>query len=572
MRIHYLLAPLVAAAPATQALAQDAGSLLRDRERKEELKLPERPPSEVPSKPDAASLKPAEQGQTLLVRQLQFTGKTNLLDPADQTRLASSVEGKQIAFTELRALSDAANAVLRERGHLLARVIIPPQDATAGVLTLELREGTLKEIVLEYGKGTRIDRGILTGILDSQLDRQSLDQHDLESALLSINDLPGVTARSRLAPGKEADSTDLIVDVEEDPVFSASLHGDNFGSPSTGKVQGHAQVVLSDATGRGELTRLGFSYSEGQRYASAALAVPLSASGLSASLSYAFLHYRNVDPVGQAAGLKGKAHYGTLGLNYQAARSRDFNLRFTAGLGGKALTDDASAGRLADKRVISGSLGLVSDFTDKLLGGGITQVSGSWTYGDLDLSRVPSSAFADTLGRRTAGSFHRLNGELLRLQSLPGPLSLMVRAAGQWASKNLDSSESFSLGGPYGVRGWPVGEARGDAGFTATAELRYDLPLAGKLGALQFTGFLDTGKVWLSKRPGALPALNACGCNAYSLSSAGAGASWRHERFNLSVTYARGLGSNPGRSVFGGTNVDGTRDRQQFWLSGSLNF
>ena len=53
---------------------------------------------------------------------------------------------------------------------------------------------------------------------------------------------------------------------------------------------------------------------------------------------------------------------------------------------------------------------------------------------------------------------------------------------------------------------------------------------------------------------------------------AGLGVSWRHRNFNLSGTWAHGLGSNPGRSVFGGTNVDGRTDRQQFWLSGSLSF
>ena len=534
--------------------------------------MPERLPDAAVARPETPPRSQGERGETLLVRKVQFSGKATLLSDAERAELTAGVEGKEVGFAGIRALADATNTALRQNGHLLARAVIPPQDATTGTLTIEIKEGTLEEVVLEYGPSVRINRGIVSGILDRHIDRQSLTKDELETALLRVNDLPGVAARSRLAPGKAAGTSRLIVDVSEEPIFSASLHGDNFGSPSTGRAQGHAQVVLSDVTEVGDLTRLGFSYSEGQRYASGALSVPLSSSGLVASLNYGYLAYKNVDPIGQAAGLTGHAHYGSVGLSYQAIRSRDFNLRFSASGNGKALTDDATAGRLADKRIWSGTLGLTADVSDQALGGGVTQLSLSWTHGDLDLSRVPTASLADALGLQTEGAFDRLNVDLTRLQSLPGAFSLLARVSGQWASKNLDSSESFSLGGPYGVRGWPVGEGRGDAGITGTVELRYDLALPPKLGALQFSTFLDAGRVWLNKQTYGLPSLNACACNDYGLSSAGLGLAWRHQNFSLAGSWAHGLGSNPGRSAFGGANVDGSMDRQQFWLSGSIRF
>lgn len=572
MQFRYVVMPLLAFGSTSPALAQDAGSLLRDKEQGKEITLPPPPPTETAPEPSSTLSAQAERGPTLLVKSVAFTGKVALLDDAGRAELTRQIEGKEVDFAQIRAFTDSINATLRQNGHLLAHAIIPPQDATGGTLTIEIREGTLSEVMLEFGKGARIRKGILSGIIDSHIDKESLDSGDLESALLRINDLPGVSARSRLAPGSSPGTSRLMVDVEEEPVVTASFSGDNFGSPSTGRAQAHAQVAFSDVTGIGDLTRLGFSYSDGQRYTSASLAVPVSTTGLVASLNYAYLDYHNTDAVGSLAGLRGRAHYGSLGLSYQAARSRGFNLRFNAGLGGKALIDDSAAGRLQDKRIVSGTLGFTADLTDHALGGGITQFTAGWTYGDLDLSRVPGALLGDSLSLRTQGGFHRLNADLVRLQSLPGPLSLMVRASGQWSSKNLDSSESFSLGGPYGVRGWPTGEGRGDAGITGTLELRYDLPLPPKLGGLQFTAFFDAGKVWLNKDALGLPSLNACGCNSYSLSSAGLGVSWRQHNFSLSGTWARGLGTNPGRSVFGGTNVDGRTDRQQFWLSGSLSF
>lgn len=572
MPIRYVLLPLLAFGFSTQALGQDAGSLLRDRERSNEVKLPEQRPGEAVIQPEAQPPAPSKSGERLLIKSVRFSGKASLLTDAQRTELAARIEGKQVGFPDIRSLADAVNTALRQNGHLLARAVIPPQDATDGSLTVDIIEGSLADIAFEYGEGVRIRRGLLSGIADRQLNRQSLTKADLESALLRMNDLPGVTARSRLTPGSAAGTSRLVVDVSEKPVLSAALFGDNFGSPSTGRAQGHAQLSISDLTGVGEFTQLGFSYSEGQRYASASFAVPLTASGLSLTASYGYLDYENVDEVGSIAGLEGRAHYGSVGLQYQALRSRDFNVRLSAGINGKALTDDSTAGRLADKRIVSSMLGVAGYVNDNLLGGAVTQFSASWTMGYLDLSRVPSAEFFDTLGLRTQGTFHRLNADLLRLQRLGGAFSLLARASGQWANKNLDSSESFSLGGPYGVRGWPVGEGRGDMGLTGTVELHYDAPLPDTLGALQFSTFLDSGHVWLNKRTYGIPSINACGCNDYSLTSAGLGLSWRHSNFSLAGSWAHGLGNNPGRSATLGLNADGDTDRQQFWLSGSVRF
>lgn len=571
--IHWrTLISILAIGCPTHAFAQDAGSLLRDRERGNEIKVPVPVPGEVPIRPMVDPTVEGDNGSTILIRNVEFSGEATLLSDSQRADLASSITGKSVGFSGIRQLADAANTALRQNGHLLAQAIVPPQDATGGTLKIEIVDGKLVEVAFGFAKDTRIDRGLLSAIADRNLDREALSKDDLESALLRMNDLPGVSVRSRLAPGTESGTSRLIIDVDEGPLASGSLYGDNFGSPSTGREQGHAQLALNDVTGGGDLTQLGLSLSEGQRYASAALALPVAASGLLATASYSFLDYENIDSLGKAAGLEGRAHYGSLGFQYQAIRSREHNLSLSAALNGKALIDDSAAGRLSDKRIVSGTLGFTGDVADDTLGGGLTQTSVSWTYGDLDLSRIPSAKFVDALGLRTEGRFHRLNADVLRLQRLPGSFSILARASGQWASKNLDSSESFSLGGPYGVRGWPVGEGRGDMGVVGTVEFRYDTPIGDNLGELQLATFLDSGRVRINKRTFGIPSVNACGCNDYSLTSAGVGASWRHRNFSLSGNWSHGLGRNPGRSAFDGTNVDGERGRQQVWLSGSIRF
>lgn len=63
-----------------------------------------------------------------------------------------------------------------------------------------------------------------------------------------------------------------------------------------------------------------------------------------------------------------------------------------------------------------------------------------------------------------------------------------------FSGPDLDSSEKFALGGPYGVRTYATNEAMGDRGGFASAELRYAIGGSGITAT-------STGEL---KRPGAV--------------------------------------------------------------------
>ncbi|MDJ1157024.1 ShlB/FhaC/HecB family hemolysin secretion/activation protein [Chelatococcus sp. SYSU_G07232] len=557
---------------ALPALAQDAGSLLRERQRQQELQRLERPPEPEADRPLPAPSSPLERGATIVVREVRFTGKVGLLEEAVRARIAASAKGKRLGLQGLQALADEVTAALQKKGRLLARGMLPPQDVTEGVVIIAIVEGALERIEFERGANVRTREGLLRDIGDGQIRVHDVTKADLESALLRMNDLPGVTAKARLTPGSVPNTSRLVIGVEQAPIFSATLWGDNSGSASTGRAAGNAQASLTDITGHGDLTRLSGTISEGQQFGQAAFSLPLGATGFAVSAQYGYLAYRNIDNVGRSLDLEGYAHFAGFGLDYSLIRSRDFNVRLSGGLTRKALVDNSLAGRLQDKRSLAGTLGINGDMRDSLLGGGLTSWSLAWTFGDLDLSRVPAALAVDQAGLGTQGAFQRVNASLSRLQDLPGDFSLFGLLYGQWANKNLDSSEDFALGGPYGLRGWPVGEGRGDMGVLGTLELRYDAPVPTVWGALQFALFLDAGQVWVNESRNGVALTTACGCNAYSLASAGLSARWTREAFSLAVTWAHGLTDNPGRSSLTGANADGGRGRDQFWLRGALKF
>ena len=111
--------------------------------------------------------------------------------------------------------------------------------------------------------------------------------------------------------------------------------------------------------------------------------------------------------------------------------------------------------------------------------------------GNLKLRSGEAQA-ADAIQQVPQGGFSRFNFDVNHVSKLSKVTQFYVFAHGQLANRNLDSSEQFYLGGADAVRAYPQGEAGGDSGYQATAELRYQTPVKG----MSMTLFADVGEVW----------------------------------------------------------------------------
>jgi len=136
----------------------------------------------------------------------------------------------------------------------------------------------------------------------------------------------------------------------------------------------------------------------------------------------------------------------------------------------------------------------------------------------------------------------------------------------QLASKNLDSSEKFYLGGANGVRAYLGSESSGaqgpllgsgSQGALIKVDLRYRVN-----SELSFAAFVDHGRVQQYKS-----ALSSnAGPNVYGLSARGLSANWGQSGYSLSLTWAQPIGSDPFRSAAVAAK-DGTSRSNQLWLS-----
>src|SRR5690606_29570876 len=141
-------------------------------------------------------------------------------------------------------------------------------------------------------------------------------------------------------------------------------------------------------------------------------------------------------------------------------RSRRFNVSGELQYDRKALEDRLGAfATQSDKDLDNWTVGLAGNFFDGG-GRGSNAFALRYTRGyvHLDaLTRAIDAATADT-----SGSFGKWTVNLQRLQTFTQAFAIYLSYQGQFADGNLDSAEKLSLGGAYGVRAYPQGEAAGD--------------------------------------------------------------------------------------------------------------
>lgn len=567
-----VLAAAVPAVPAVAQAAPDAGALLRQQELRREHRIPDSapPPARIvrerPERP-AGELR-------VVIRDVRFSwanGEALVPDEALRALLQDRL-GRELDYVGVDSMVQSVIGHLRLKGYFLADAWLPEQEVTDGVIEIAISIGQIDRIhpyrLVPLGQdGLRIRAERLEAMLPPA--GTAVQQDELERTMLLIGDMPGMKARARLEPGSEPGFTTVNVEVTESSALGGSLAFDNLGSRAIGLNQGHASLNLYGPARMGDLLGISATASDGLRLARLNYSLPLGHDGLRATVAATDMRYEVTHGVGVAAGAQGEGRTGSAQLAYPFLRSQQRSLYGTVGYELKAFKDEGAGLTLRDKRIHEARAGLSGD----VLGlGGLTAWSVGTTVGHLDLSRAPGDEAADAASHRTAGRYHKFNVDVSRLQKLPAGFSSLTALSAQLADRNLDSSARFYLGGLGGIRAYPSGEAGGASAWVSNLELRYELPVSDALGSLQLAGFYDVGRVELFRSSGSTPIPSASGRNSYLLSGAGISATLQKPgSHSVRLTWARKLGSNPGRSVEG-EDAEGGRGKNRFWVQVSVGF
>lgn len=542
MRFHpTAVAAVCLALGAANAQVPDAGRLLQESTPPPAMPRPATPLNLQMVPPSGTSTQAG--GAAVTLASLRIEG-LNAVDTAAILPGLPEVAGRTFDLAGLRELALQVEQRVRARGYPFARAYVPPQDMAGGVLRIAVVEGRYGQV---QAQGTSAAQA--QPWLAPLRPGDPIMATPLERSLLLLNDLPGVQAHSVLRPGSVAGTGDLEVQVQAGRRWAGEVGVDNHGNRYAGRERVNAAVDVHSPFTFGDHFAARGSYTvEGTWLGSAVYSLPVGTSGWRAQLGLARTEYE-LGKEFAALDAHGTADVASAALTYPIVRTRNQNLRATIGWQHKRLRDSRDAVGFDERKRLN-LLPLV------LSGDHRGDASVSWgslalAPGRLELDLAARAA--DEASARSEGHFTKVTADAAHLRSLGGAFSLFGRLSAQWASRNLDSSEKFVLGGAYGVRAWPSGEGSGDTGWLAQAEVRY------RTGSFEPYVFVDGGSVRINRHPW------AAGDSRRNIEGAGLGVRWADGPWSADLAVAWRAGDEPSRA-------EQNADRVRAWLTTSHRF
>ena len=559
MRRYILISILMLPIVVMAAPLPDAGALRQQIEQNQQQTFPHKAMPEKPAEPPAMQ---AKTGIIVTVKSFRFVGNT-LVSNKKLTPVVASYLNRPLDFTQLQAAAAAIANAYREAGWIV-RAYLPAQDIADGIVTIQIVEAVFGGIHINGDNPQRMSRDQIMRIFEAQQKvGMPLSADKLDRALLLADDLPGVTVGGILSEGRKERETDINLKLGDEPLAVGEVGADNTGARSTGSNRVTVNLNLNSPFKHGDLVSANVVHTQGSDYLRLDGNVPIGPDGWRTGINASALNYRLVAPEFTSLDANGTSDTVGLEATYPIIRSRLKNLYLNVNADNKTFNNLSSGAITTSYKADTLALGIEGNLFDNLWGGGANSASISLVDGVLNLDGSPNQA-ADATTTQTAGQFSKIRYSASRQQVITEKVSFFGSITGQQASKNLDSSEKFYLGGATGVRAYPANEAGGAEGQLANLELRWRLPRG-----FSFSGFYDYGQITINPNNNFT---GASALNEYSLKGAGLSLAWQSEKGStIKASYARRIGDNPNPAATG-TDQDGSFVRDRLWLWVTIPF
>jgi hemolysin activation/secretion protein len=541
------------------ALAQtppSAGSLNQQIEREQSPRIPQKAAPEIRIQQGTTPAIAASNQMKIVVNSLRVTD-THVFPENELIAVAGFKPSSELTLIDLRGMAAKIAEYYHQHGYFLAQAYLPAQDIKDGAVTIALLEGQYGKVSLH--NQTNLSDALANGLLNGLDNNEAVTIAPLESRLLLLSDIPGVSVKSTLIPGASVGTSDLIIDVTPGQRVTGSVDADNEGNRYTGTNRIGATVNINDPSGYGDIVTLrALTSIDGLDYGRASYQAQLGRA--KAGVAYSSMHY-NLGKDFASLQANGTAEIASVYGSYPLIRSRNNNLYAVADFDAKTFKDKVdSTSTVTDKKAQVWMMSLNGDHRDGFGGGGLSNYSFTWSSGNIDI-QSPAALATDSATVHSNGHYDKLGFNAVRLQSVTESTSLYAAIQGQVATKNLDTSEKMTLGGATAVRAYPSGEANADQGYVLNLEARTLLPRLSESmpGQMQLIGFVDTGTATLNKNAW------SAGQNRRTLSGTGIGLNWvDNNSFVVKAYYAHKLGNAVATSALDAVN--------RFWLQGIKYF
>ncbi len=432
----------------------------------------------------------AGQGASFAIKGFKVTGE-NPLGTGETTAVLAPFLRTDATIETLQKATAALEAALRDKGHGLHRVALPPQEV-GDTVTLEIVKFTIGKIAISGL--TRYDEANIRGSLPELKEGTTPNFKRLAVQTTIANESPAKQITVSLKESDEPDKIDATVQVRESKPWNLAVTWANTGSSATGRDRltvsgGHSNLFNKDHQFIGAYTtsverpsdvqQIGLSYR-----------IPLYEWGgvLGAS-------FTTSDVLGNFGAFSSTGAGHTLGFNYTHHLPPEGGRRsyLTVGLDDKVFDVTQINGIPVPGQIMRRSRPVTIGYVAK-----IETDAAFWGY-NADLAfNLPGgtgnnlAAYVTEDPRVTTARWVALRAGASYSGAFASKWMWSLRGQLQLSPDALISGEQFGLGGSSSVRGASERPISGDRGLFTSLEVSTPELMTGLRGI----GFLDAG--WLS--------------------------------------------------------------------------
>lgn len=459
------------------------------------------PPNDDPLFPEIDDTDPLEydldNGTPFPIEEINVEGSSVFTDE-DFAPILEPFQGENITTGQLRQATAAITQLYLDNGYINSRAVLPEQDLSDGIATIEVQEGTISDVQItglqrfkEHYFTSRVGLGIDTPFNINDLEDQL--------RLLQINPLVE-DLDVDLQAGENPGSSTLLLDIAETNPFFGSAFFDNYSAASVGAERFGVNLGYRNFLGIGDV----FSTTGSSSITAGALAwnlnyaIPVNPMDGTVQLTASFSRTEVTDPAFTSLGIQGSSQ--SYGLSFRQPLVRSFTEEFALSLGythndGKTFLFENigtpfSSGAEADGTTRTRVLSFGQDYLKR-------DNQGAWILrSQFNLGLDIFGATINT-APTPSGDFFSWSGQVQRLHQLADDHLLVVQGDVQFSPDNLLGGQKFSIGGGQTLRGYRQGARSGDNGWRFSIEDRITLiEEKQSIHLLQVAPFFDMGTVW----------------------------------------------------------------------------
>lgn len=495
-----------------------------------------RPPPEAPPEQPAATVGeiidiPAvidrpfdiEEGPFVVVKEFR------LLDAEDLPKYDVSIDEIKISILEklrqdqaergfsigeLQEVADQVTRYYRERGLILSTAVIPVQTVGSGIIDVQVYIGRLGRVLAESNE--RFSESVLRkpflGLVG-----EPVTQAEIEAALLTLTDYPGLSVFGVFQPGQKAGEADIVLKVQEEKWYDVAYRVDNQGLQETGRNRFRTVIDWNNPTGFAD--KLSVTYQQTYNPKNNDFWAIDYEIFLGRGFTLGGNLFKNRFDIGGAfktSNISAQTDNRAIHIEKSFIRSRQKNLSSTLTFTSKNSTTRTQGQRTNTDRLsvlaieanfdsvdtfhpLRPLVRLLSKSTSENFGGGLNFMTLTYNRGFNDVFGAMGSS-AEQLafnasgsrssrrggsGQLASGQFDKVNGSYQRLQLITKNQSLLFRTEFQWSNDILVPLEQYSVGGPDNVRGFPDAQGLFDRAYFFSFEYIFNAPFIADVPAFQ---------------------------------------------------------------------------------------